>query len=385
MRRRLPDVVRQVAEEAPELVERVVLVGGDVVDRARARLHPSAAELLLVGRLAHAGHRDDRRPGHEQLRRLLDDHREVRADDARGAEPRHRPERRGRDGHGRQVLHDQVEAGQRRHVREAHLLERLDAAAATRAVHEPDERKPQVVCHALGVDGLLPDGGVGRAAADREVVALDDGAAAVDATLADDRVRGEELGELAVLGVGAAPGERTGLVEAARVEEPVDPLANRQPARLMLPADALLAAHAPGELLAPAQLLELGLPGHAPGDPSAAKGVRPVPCSRCLARTPRGRPSRAAPRPSRAAPPRGRAGARGAAASRRGSLGATSRSATQRPHLARDPGEEALELHDAAEGRVAGELAVQLQPAHLLEAPRGDVLELVRAEAEVLA
>jgi hypothetical protein len=87
------------------------------------------------------------------------------------------------------------------------------------------------VRHALGVDGLLPDGGIGRAAADREVVALDDGAAAVDAPLADDRVRGEEVGELTVLVVGAAPGESTGLVEAARVEEAVDPLANRQPAR----------------------------------------------------------------------------------------------------------------------------------------------------------
>ena len=68
---------------------------------------------------------------------------------------------------------------------------------------------------------------------------------------------------LADAGGAEAPREGTCLVEAVRVEEPVDPLANRQPARLMLPPNPLLATHAPSQLLAPAQLLELGLPGHA--------------------------------------------------------------------------------------------------------------------------
>jgi hypothetical protein len=42
----------------------------------------------------------------------------------------------------------------------------------------------------LGVDRLLPDRGVRGPAADREVVALDDGPAAVDAALADDVLAG---------------------------------------------------------------------------------------------------------------------------------------------------------------------------------------------------
>ena len=91
--------------------------------------------------------------------------------------PGDRPQRGRHHRHRGEVL-DQVEAGQRRDVGEAHLLERLDAAAATGAVHEPDERQPQVVRHALRVDGLLPDGGVGGAAADGEVVALHDRTAA---------------------------------------------------------------------------------------------------------------------------------------------------------------------------------------------------------------
>ena len=263
LRRRLPDVVRQVGEKALELRERVVLVGGHVVHGARPGLEARAAQLLLVGRLAHPRHRDDRRARHEQLSRALDDHREVRADRARRAETRHRPERRGRHRNDREVLHDEVEAGQRRHVGEAHLLERLDAPAAARAVHEPDERQAQVVREALGVDGLLPDRGVRRAAAHGEVVALHDRAPPVDAALADDRVGRQELGQLAVVAVCPAAGERPGLVEAPLIEEPLDPLPNRQAPGRVLALDPLLAAHPPRELLAPAQLLELGLPGHA--------------------------------------------------------------------------------------------------------------------------
>jgi hypothetical protein len=123
------------------------------------------------------------------------------------------------------------------------------------------------VGQALGVDGLLPDRGVGGAPADGEVIALDDRAAAVDPPLADDRVRRQKVRELTVLVVAAAARERSGLVERAGVEQPLDPLANRQPAGCVLPRDPLLAAHAPGELLAPAQLLELGLPGH-PREPT---------------------------------------------------------------------------------------------------------------------
>jgi hypothetical protein len=175
-RRRLPDVLREVREEAAQLPEGVVLVRGDVVDRPGASLLPCPTELLLVGGLAEARHRHDRRPGHEQLGRPVHDHREVRADDAGGAQARSGAEGGRHDGDDRLVLDHEVEARQRRHVREAHLLERLDRAAASRAVDKPHERQAQVVREPLRVDGLLPDRRVRRPAADREVVALDDGA-----------------------------------------------------------------------------------------------------------------------------------------------------------------------------------------------------------------
>ena len=58
----------------------------------------------------------------------------------------------------------------------------------------------------LGPDGFAVDRGVGRAAADGEVVGLDDRPAPVDPALPDDRVRGAEGGQLAVVAADADAG-----------------------------------------------------------------------------------------------------------------------------------------------------------------------------------
>jgi hypothetical protein len=178
------------------------------------------------------------------------------------AEAGARPQRRRDDGHAREVLGDQVEAGQRRDVGEAHGLQALDGAAAAGPVDQAHERLAQLVGGALGPHHLLPDGGVRGPAADGEVVGLDDGAAPVDATLADDHVGGHEALELAVLVVGADAGEPAGLVEGSVVEQPVDALADRELALRALARDALLTAHLVRQRLPAAEFLELGLPGH---------------------------------------------------------------------------------------------------------------------------
>jgi hypothetical protein len=131
----------------------------------------------------------------------------------------------------------------------------LDAAAASRAVDQPHERHAQVVRHPLGEDHLLPDRRIGGPAAHREVVALQDRAASVDPALPDNHVRRQEVRQLAVLVVGSLPGDGAGLVEAAGIEQPLDPFPDRQPPGLVLPRDALLAAHPPRELLAAAEFV----------------------------------------------------------------------------------------------------------------------------------
>ena len=114
------------------------------------------------------------------------------------------------------------------------------------------------------------DGGVGRAAAHGEVVAADDHRPPVEPRPTEHEVGRRELDELAGVGVVGGPaGEGADLVEAARVAEGVDALAHGQLARGVLALDLVLPAHAPGERLAAAELLDLRLPRHGGAIPPA--------------------------------------------------------------------------------------------------------------------
>jgi hypothetical protein len=179
----------------------------------------------------------------------------------RRSQARHRTQRGAHDRDPREVRDDQLEGRERRDVGEPHRLQRLDAAAPARAVHQPDERDAQVAGHPLGERHLLPDRGVRRASADREVIALHDRPPTVDPPAAHDHVGGGEVGQLAILVVARA-GQYAGLVEGARVDQALDALTHRQPTAVVLPGHPLGAAHAVRELLAAAQLAQLGLPAH---------------------------------------------------------------------------------------------------------------------------
>src|SRR5262249_49734752 len=105
------------------------------------------------------------------------------------------------------------------------------------------------------------EGGAGRAAAHREVVAADDHAPTADASRPEDRVRREKAVELAVL-VGRLAGQRAGLGERVPVEQLLDPLAHGEAAGLVLALDVVGAAHATRQLVAAAELLALFFPAH---------------------------------------------------------------------------------------------------------------------------
>ena len=145
--------------------------------------------------------------------------------------PAHGPERRGDHRHRGEVVDRELPPGDLGHVGEAELLELLDAAPAAGAVDEPDERDPQLVREPLRVNRLAEDRRVGGAAPDGEVVALDRDPAAVDPPPADD-----DVGRREGLSSPSAPYSPTPAIapvswKVPRVQQPLDPLADGQPAR----------------------------------------------------------------------------------------------------------------------------------------------------------
>ncbi len=248
--RRVGEVVaRQVAQQGPHVVDRVVLVRAQVVRDARAGVVGlAAAELLepdvLAGHRAdHVGTRD------EHVRRAVGHHDEVRQSGGVDRAARARPEdqRDLRDDAGRRDVapEDLGELGQRRDAL-------LDPRAA--AVQDPDHRHAgaQRQVHHLG--DLLPVHLAQRPAEHREVLAVDRDRAAVDrAVPADHAVAGHPLGAQAEVGR-AVLGQRVELGEAALVEQRVDALAGGLlAARVLLGRRGLLGSRQPG-----GALLEIG-------------------------------------------------------------------------------------------------------------------------------
>src|SRR5437660_1017440 len=78
--------------------------------------------------------------------------------------------------------------------------------------------------HLLGHQGFLANGRVGRSAPHGEIVAHHDHRPAVDERAAEYAVRRREVQQLIVRVIGGAAGDRADLVEAAGVDELVDPL-----------------------------------------------------------------------------------------------------------------------------------------------------------------
>ena len=225
-------------------------------------MNAGAAQRLLVDVLAGAALHHGR-SGDEQLSSPLDQDRQVGRAQPGRAEAGDRAEAGGDHRHDGQVVDHVIPAGVHRHVGVPALLQRLHAAAAASALDEADDRQPQLVGELLGVDLLTRDRGVGRAAANGEVVAADDDLPAVDAACASDEVGGHEAFQLADRVVLSLAGQRTDLAERAIVQQGRDPLADGQAAGVVLPPDLVRAAHALSEFVPPAELVQLRLPCHA--------------------------------------------------------------------------------------------------------------------------
>ncbi len=223
------------------------------------------AKLVLGDRPAEPRH--DRRPGDEHVRDALDHHRVVAGREPRRAQARDRAEPQRHDRHGAHVLHHPVPGRIGRHVGVALGLDGLDRAAAAGAVDQPHQRDAQLVRHLLGLHLLAADRGIGRPAAHGEIVAADHDRAAFDPAAPEHEIGGLKRLDLAVGAVFGPAGQRADLVEAAGIEQQVDPLAHGEAARIVLALDLVGPAHVPRERLAAAQFFDFGFPAHAPPRP----------------------------------------------------------------------------------------------------------------------
>ena len=256
-RRRIPRrigvvVARQVAQQVADVVEGVLLTGGDVVRQTRlGHVGVRAAELLHRHLLA--GDRlDDVRPGDEHLAGLVDHDDEV-------------GQRGGVDMAARGRAHDQRDlrddAGGPDVVVEdvAVQAERDDTLldARARAVVDADERAAGLDGQLLDLDDLLAVHLAKAAAEHGGVLAEDADVAAVDGAVAGDHA----VAQRAVLGQpevhAAVLGQRVELDERVLVEQRQDALAGGQLALGVDLLDGLLTDRVQRLLVPPAQIGQL--------------------------------------------------------------------------------------------------------------------------------
>ena len=138
----------------------------------------------------------------------------------------------------------------------------LDRAAAAGTLDDADDGQSEIMRHLLGHQRFRGDRSIRRAAAHGKIVADHDHGAAVDPAAAEHAVRRRQLGEFAARVILADPGDSADLVKTVWIHQPVDALANGEPALVVLPLDLVNASHLARERFAPGEVVELRLPGH---------------------------------------------------------------------------------------------------------------------------
>jgi hypothetical protein len=160
-RRGLPDVARQVGQEAADLCQRVALVSRDRVHDAAPLVHRGAAERLLLDAFTERA-LDQRRSRDHHLRGAARHHGEVRRDQPRRGQSRDRAERGRRHRHRGHRLGDRREAV--RADRRAFATAALRAPAVrsrdtpTRALEQAHERHAQPQAQVLREHALAQAG-----------------------------------------------------------------------------------------------------------------------------------------------------------------------------------------------------------------------------------
>ena len=158
----------QIGEEAARRLEGIGFAVNHIVDRAVLPLDFPAAEFFF--RDVFAKRNRDRRTGHENLAEFLHHDREMAGGNAPRAHAGTGSERERHERHLRQAMRDLVPARRFRNIGPGILLKALDRSAAPGTVDHLDQRHPVFGGHLDHHDHFLPDRGIRRSAAYREVV-----------------------------------------------------------------------------------------------------------------------------------------------------------------------------------------------------------------------
>ena len=224
-------------------------------------MHLDAAQLLL-GHILAERPLDDRRAGDQHLRVLFRHHREMRRHQPGCRQARHGTERGGRHRHRTHALRHRGEPARRID----RLADRAAAAcpgdAAAAALVQADERHAVLQRQILDIDALAQARCVRRAAAHREVLAPDGDRPAVYAAYADHEIGGRETLERSVRMAFGPAGAAAVLAETVRIDQPVDSLADGQPALPMLAGHRLRAALFQRRAALGVNILDLAGPAH---------------------------------------------------------------------------------------------------------------------------
>ena len=157
---------------------------------------------------------------------------------------------------------DCLPAGSAGHIGTAGGFDCLDRSAAAGSFNEPQQGQAQLVSHALAHQVLVLDRGVGGTAANCEVIATDDNAAAIDHGAAENKIGRCQFFKIVVAVILRHAGNLAEFAEAAVIGEHRDAFANCQPAAIMLALDPLGTAEFLGKGFATFQFVQFRLPGH---------------------------------------------------------------------------------------------------------------------------
>ena len=261
----LVDALRQIAQELANLPEGVLLVLGQVVDRARLVDVDALVAQVLLRNVVAQRRLNDRRTAGEELRNALHHDREV---GHAGIDRRQSGDRTHHGGnHWRHAHQLHVKGRPRVAVGQIRATKRLKAAhrAAGRVEHphirHPPLKRP-LIRVLLGAETARRAVAAARAAANRKVAGRNHDLAPINLAKALNRALRGKANQLARVVMAGPSHQRHKLAQRARIKQTIKAFINKQLAPSPLSGNALSATPSLGKFLAFRNLRNFRFPCH---------------------------------------------------------------------------------------------------------------------------